>query len=185
MKIQSTTTRTSIRIAINALIAAGALALVSGCHRHDDDHDHAKSSEAKGGGHKHEHTPPHGGTAVVLGDEAFHLEFVRNADAGKLQVYVMDGELEKFIRISEASFDVTAAVGGQPQTLTFKPVASPATGETVGNTSLYEAQADWIGTEAAENFDAVVEAITIKGTQFKAVKFNFPKGNEDDDKHDH
>lgn len=63
------------------------------------------------------------------------------------------------------------------------PARPPA--QTVGNTSLYEAQADWIGTEAAENFDAVVEAITIKGTQFKAVKFNFPKGNEDDDKHDH
>lgn len=77
MKIQSTTTRTSIRIAINALIAAGALALVSGCHRHDDDHDHAKSSEAKGGGHKHEHTPR---TAARLSSSAMR-RFTSNSSA--------------------------------------------------------------------------------------------------------
>ncbi len=34
-------------------------------------HEHA--------GHKHEHHAPHGGTAVVLGDEQYHLEFVRDA----------------------------------------------------------------------------------------------------------
>ncbi len=37
-------------------------------------------------------------------------------------------------------------------------------------------QADWVKT--ATNFDAVVKLVDVKGKQFKDVKFNFPKGNE-------
>ncbi|MDR1281432.1 MAG: hypothetical protein LBK99_11495 [Opitutaceae bacterium] len=177
--------QTTIRISINALAVAAALALATaGCHRHDDAHA-AAGTTTTAAGHHHEHTPPHGGTPVVLGDEAFHLELVRDAGAGKLQIYVMDGELENFIRIPAASISITATVNGQPQALVFRPVASEATGETAGDTSLFEAEAGWIGTKAADDFDATLETITIKGTAFNNVKFNYPKGNEDDDDDDH
>ena len=47
--------------------------------------------------------PPHGGTPVVLGNEAYHLELVVDAASGTLQVYVLDGEMENFVRVSAPS----------------------------------------------------------------------------------
>jgi hypothetical protein len=136
----------------------------------------SKSSAPAHAHGKHEHTAPHGGTPVVLGQEAYHLEVVRDADTGKLSVYVLDGEMEKFIRVPAPTLEIVATVGGQPRPLTLKAVANPATGETVGDTALFETQADWLKTTAT--FDAVVTKIDIKGTAFTAVAFNFPKGNE-------
>lgn len=127
---------------------------------------------------KHEHHPPHGGTPVVLGDEAYHLELVRDAEAGKLSVYVLDGEMENFIRIAAPSIRIDAMVGGAKQTLTLAAVANSATGEKVGNTSLFEVQADWLKTTA--DFDGAIPAIEVRGTNFTDVKFNFPKGNDHD-----
>ena len=127
---------------------------------------------------RHEHKAPHGGTPVVLGNEAYHLELVRDADAGKLTAYMLDGEMEEFIRVKPATFEVVATVGGAKQTLTFHAVANAATGESVGNTSQFEAQADWLKTTA--NFDATLTTIEIRGTTFSAVAFNFPKGNDQD-----
>ena len=127
---------------------------------------------------KHEHHPPHGGTPVVLGDEAYHVELVRDPAAGKLTAYVLDGEMEEFIRVKPATFEVVAAVGGAKQTLTFHAVANAATGETVGNSSQFETSADWLKTTAT--FDGTLTALEIKGTNFTAVAFNFPKGNDKD-----
>lgn len=127
---------------------------------------------------KHEHTPPHGGTPVVLGDEAYHVELVRDAANGRLQAFVFDGELENFIRSSMPAIQIDAVVNGQPKTLLLAAVASAATGETVGDTALFEGQADWLKTAA--EFDATLKTITIRGTVFNDVKFNFPKGNDRD-----
>jgi len=127
---------------------------------------------------KHEHKAPHGGTPVVLGEEVYHLELVRDAGAGKLTAYVLDGEMEEFIRAKPATFEVVATVAGAKQTLTFHAVANAATGETVGNSSQFEAQADWLKTTAT--FDATLTSLEIKGTTFTAVAFNFPKGNDKD-----
>lgn len=125
---------------------------------------------------KHEHKAPHGGTPVELGEEAYHLEFVRDADAGKLTAYVLDGEMEEFIRTKPATFEVVVTVAGAKQTLTFRAVANAATGETVGNSSQFETQADWLKTTAT--FDASLTSLEIKGTTFTSVAFNFPKGND-------
>ena len=125
---------------------------------------------------KHEHKAPHGGTPVELGNEAYHLELVRDALVGKLSAYVLDGEMENFIRIAAPSFDIVAVISGQKTTLTFKPVANSATGEKVGDTSLYEAEAEWL--KGTDKFDGVLLELEIKGTKFSAVAFNFPKGND-------
>ena len=129
--------------------------------------------------HKHEHHPPHHGTPVVLGDEEYHVEFVLDATAGKLQAYVLDGELESFIRITPESFDVSAKVSGHDENLTLKGVANAATGETIGDTSLFETQADWLKT--ATNFEAAIQEINVRGTIYTNVVFNFPKGNDVDE----
>jgi hypothetical protein len=123
----------------------------------------------------HEHKAPHGGTAIELGEEAFHLELVKE-DTGRLSAYVLDGEMENFIRIASPTFEIVTTVAGQPRPLTFRAIASTATGETVGQTSHFEAEADWI--KSTPGFDGVLTRLEVKGMVFTAVPFNFPKGNE-------
>ena len=154
------------------------LALFSGCGEHPKPEAAAATPTAPVAPIKHEHKAPHGGTPVVLGEEEYHLEFVVNAASGKLNAYVMDGELENFIRISDESFLITAVVSGRDEVLTFQAVASKATGEKVGDTSLFEANAPWL--EAEPSFDGVLSEITVRSKKFSQVHFKYPKGNDTD-----
>jgi hypothetical protein len=138
------------------------------------------SAPAKEVVHRHEHKPAHGGAPVELGEEEYHVEFVLDAPEGKLQAFVMDGELENFVRIDALSVEITAQVSGQQEQLRLHPVANNATGEKVGDTSLFEARADWL--KATPTFDAVLKEITVHGKSYTNVLFNFPKGNDDKSK---
>jgi hypothetical protein len=124
----------------------------------------------------HRHHPPHGGTPVVLGDEAFHLELVRDPGAGTLRAYVLDGEMEAFVRIRASRLILEVERGGGKASLVLVPVADPATGETVGDTSLFEARAGWLKT--TDTFQGVFRDLTIRDQAFKAVAFTFPDGND-------
>jgi len=115
----------------------------------------------------------------VLGKEEYHVELVLDASAGRLQAYIMDGELENFVRVPTHSFVGAAVLGGKEEVLMFKAVANNATGEKVGDTSLFEAQADWLKTNAV--FDAVLRQLTVRGTTYENITFNFPKGNDTDE----
>jgi len=148
------------------------LLLLSGCSQ--------KAASEKAIVHKHEHVPPHHGTPIVLGNEEYHVELVLDAAAGKLQAYVMDGELENFVRVQQPSFEVVASHQGHEDTLIFKAVANHATGETVGDTSQFEAQADWLRTE--KEFDGILKALSVRGSKYEEIQFNFPKGNDTDEK---
>jgi hypothetical protein len=149
-----------------------AAALLPGCAKRSE------NAAADAVPAKHEHHPPHGGTPVVLGDELFHLELVRDAATGALSAYVLDDEMEEFVRIPAPSIVVDAQVKGEVRRLVLSPVASSATGEKVGDTSLFSGQADWLKTQ--DTFDATVEPLSIHGTDFPATKFNFPTGNDRD-----
>ena len=128
--------------------------------------------------HKHEHHPPHGGTPVVLGDEAYHLELVLDPTDGDLQAYILDGEMENFIRSADPAIEITVTIGGKTTPLRLAAVANSATGETVGDTSLFEVRADSL--RGATSFDGVIRSVTIRGSTFTTVPFNFPKGNDTD-----
>lgn len=154
------------------LVAMAVLVAVAGCSKAP------VGSADSGKPHRHHHHPPHDGTPVVLGDESYHIELVLNQSAGSLQAYVLDGEMENFVRSSAPRIEITATVEGAPYTLVLEPVPNPETGETVGDTSLFEAQADWLRT--AREFDGVLKSIAIRGTTFADVKFNFPRGNDTD-----
>jgi hypothetical protein len=125
----------------------------------------------------HKDQPPHGGTPVALGDN-YKIEFVLDAANGTLSAYILDDEMEEFVRSDMPSFELTAKVGGAEQTLVFKPVANPATGETVGDTALFIAQAGWLKTTKA--FDAAIKSVTLDGTTFTSIAFKFPKGSGTD-----
>lgn len=119
--------------------------------------------------------PPHGGTAIGLGDGIYRIELVRDAGAGRIEAYILDDEMETFIRISDPSFEVIATVGGQKRPLIFQAVANPATGERVGATSEFSAAADWLRT--ADQFDGVITRLEVRSHVYSGVAFNFPKGN--------
>ena len=127
---------------------------------------------------RHEHHPPHGGTPVVLGAELYHLELVCDAMTGRLSAYVLDGEMENFIRIAAPRLELTVNIGDQTRPLVLAAVANAATGETVGSTSQFEAQADWLRNSPA--FSAELARIEIRGSSFTAVAFKFPEGNDRD-----
>ena len=163
-----------MRIFLLPLVAALLVGL-SACSKSEPSAARAPASATPA---KHQHHPPHGGTPVVLGAEAYHLELVRDADTGRLSAYVLDGEMENFIRIAAPTLELSLTTAGAPPKLTLAAVANSATGEKVGDTSLFEAQADWLKTTAT--FDATLATIEIRGTSFTAVAFNFPKGTDKD-----
>lgn len=153
------------------LACAGiALAAVVGCARRDTSTAAASAP--------HEHHAPHGGTAVVLGEEACHLELLLDPATGRLGAWILDGELENFIRIAAPGLELTVTMAGQTRPLTLRAIASSATGETVGDTSYFEAQADWL--RGVTRFDGELARIEVRGSAYTAVKFNFPRGNERD-----
>jgi hypothetical protein len=127
---------------------------------------------------QHEHRPPHGGTPVVLGAEVYHLELVLDPVQGTLSAYVLDGEMENFIRIAAPSLEIVATVDGVQQKLFLSAISNMATGEKIGDTAMFETSADWLKT--TKTFDAVLTSIEVKGTTFTGVAFNFPKGNDKD-----
>ena len=153
-------------------ICALAAALLSGCGNH-------QSSSSDHAPHLHVDTPPHGGTAVALGDD-YQIEFVLDAPAGRLEAFVLDDEMENFIRVAAESFEVTAKLPARTEGLVFKAVPNAATGETVGDTSMFETQADWL--KNVKTFDAILKQLDVKGNLFTNVAFNFPKGDDKDEK---
>lgn len=164
---------------------AVVVALAFGCrdshdHDHGDGHVHADGSTHSHGDdgheHGHAHTAKFGGTLVELGDHQYQMEVVRDAESGKLKAWLMDGHAENYVRVKTESFDVTASVGGKSETLAFMAMPNSATGETVGDTSYFEAEAAWLKTTA--EFDSQIVSLEIRGSKFENLKFNFPKGNE-------
>jgi hypothetical protein len=156
---------------LTPLLVGLAVGLIAGCERQPS---HAPPQTSLP---HHEHKPPHHGTPVVLGKEEYHIELILDAPVGRLQAYVMDGELENFVRLPAQSFAVAAMVGGKEEVLTFKAIGNNATGEKVGDTALFEAQADWLKTTST--FDAVLKEITVHGKTYTNIGFNFPKGNDE------
>ncbi len=156
---------------VNLPFLFASLFLFSACHK-------AAEPAADAPVHAHVHHPPHGGTPVVLGDEAYHIELVRDPVAGKLDAYVLDGEMEEFVRIAQPSIECAVTVGNEQHALVLKAVADRASGETVGDTSYFEAEESWLKTTSV--FDGVFKKLQVKGTNFSNVTFNFPKGNDRD-----
>jgi hypothetical protein len=115
---------------------------------------------------------PHGGTLVELGKEENYLEFVQDASDGTLQAFVFDGEVENFVRDAMPSFEVAATLAGREEALVFKAVSNRATGEEIGSTSLFQAQAEWLRQPA--NFTGVIREFTVGANRYQNVTFHFP-----------
>ncbi len=115
--------------------------------------------------------PPHGGTAVSLGDD-YSIEFVLDAGRGTLEAYVLDDDMENFIRVQARSFDLAVDAGGAKDILTLTAGGDQATGESVGNTSYFQVTSPWLKDHPA--FRASLVHLTIRGSGFDRIEFAFP-----------
>lgn len=144
-------------------IATFVLLLLAGCAKPED----ARSPAAHPG--DHQHAAPHGGVLVELGNHEANLEFRFDAGRGVMQAWVLDGHAENFVRIAQRSIEVEAVSGGRGRLLDFVAVADSLTGETAGDTALFEADAPWL--REAKAFDGRVKAITVRGKSHQDVAF--------------
>ncbi len=147
-----------------AFLLLVSILVLSACSRREP----AAADSASGAGHHHR--APHGGQLVELGDHQFNLEFKYDMARGMLQVWVLDGHAENFIRVGMTLFDVQE-VGGLQRTISLRAVANEMTGEKPGDTSAFEGEARWLGEVG--HFDGVVKAIRIRDTDFRDIKFHF------------
>ena len=141
-------------------------------------HDHEQEETHETDAH-HEQTAPHGGTLVVFGDEFAHIELVLDQTTGKLTGYVLDGEAEKSIRLSQNTIELKIHREDIQSdfSLQLSGVANVLTGETEGDTSQYAAQSDLL--KGASEFHAEIVSIDVKGQMFADIDFEFPEGNEE------
>jgi len=84
--------------------------------------------------------------------------------------------MEDFIRISAKVLVIVVEHEGRKDTHRLLPVADAATGEKVGDTCLFQTQADWLKRE--DHFKGVIPSLAIQDQKFQAVSFKFPEGNE-------
>lgn len=145
------------------LIVAVLPLLTLSCGKRDEAHDHDSHAAHAG----HAHTAPHGGVLAEVGEHAYNIEFLRDAANGKLSAYILDGHAENFIRIKATGFEALVTFNGEKRPLAFKAVGNPATGETAGDTSQFDAQADWL--KSASTLEITIATLEIRGTAFKSI----------------
>jgi len=151
----------------SAIVLPLAITLGSSAMAQQQNHDHDH----------HHHLAPHGGTLVVLGDEAAHLELVLDPAKGHLTGYVLDGEAQKAIRIKQPEIKLHAYERDLKSTvsISLKPVDNPLTGEKAGDTSQFEATAKEL--TGKKQFIVTLEKLTVRGIDFPRTASWFPEGN--------
>ena len=113
---------------------------------------------------------------MVFGKEMAHIEFVLDAETGKLEAWVLDGSAENGVRVPQTEIELAVEVGDRSETVTLRARSNNLSGEKPGDTSEFEASSPAL--VGVKEFDATITSFTVKGTEFKAVKFPFPRGNE-------
>jgi hypothetical protein len=103
---------------------------------------------------------------------------VRDSNEGTLTAYVLDSEMENFVRIEQTTLTLNIKTNTSALPLTLRAVENSATGEKIGDTSEFQIKSEFI-TRTAE-FDADLKLITVNKYSFSEVHFNFPRGNDRD-----
>lgn len=155
-----------------SFVLATFLALGTACQDSaTSNHEHSGASHhGHDHGHGHSHDALHGGTVIVLGEEAYHLEVVHDHTTGRLTLYVLDGHMENFVRIKMPTVALSLTAGGTNHNLALAAVAQSATGEAVGDTSQFSTTAEWL--RSAGKISGQIETIEIRGSLFTNIVFN-------------
>lgn len=150
-----------------------SFSLVSPVFSHDDgsEHNHDHSHEA------HHHTAPNGGTLVEIGDHSGNLEFKFNRKKGLLKVWLLDGCAENYVRSDQKEFAIqliSRHLDGEHEqsmlTLKLKAKANLLTGETLGDTSLFQIKDKRL--KNAKRIKGMVPELIYKDATFKQLYFD-------------
>lgn len=144
-------------------VSLALLMVACGGEKGHEDHDHS------GGSSGHHHEPPHGGTAVAYGDEDFHVEFVPDVSRRIIEVYFFTPHMAEFMRVPLESFSVTFKSGATSHETEFRAHASNATGETVGDTSMFVADAAWL--KSGSSVAGTIDEIELFGRRYEKMQF--------------
>lgn len=121
----------------------------------------------------HDHEAPHGGSLVELGDEYAHVELVLDSATGTLTAYVLDGEAEAAVRVTQATLVLRLEVPGRaPGPITLAAVENALTGETRGDTSQFQSVVPAL--KGVNRFHGSLAALTVRGREFRDVAVEFP-----------
>lgn len=160
-----------------SLVAVAAAALLLAACGRDHDHDHEHGDHDHDHGHAHAHAAPHDGALAELGEHQGHVEFVLDAEAGELTLYVLDDSAEDGVRSATETVDVEITAGAETFTLSLASQANALSGETVGDSSVFVGRHDSL--VGAEEFTATIAALEFKGATFEDVAVPYPHGAEE------
>jgi hypothetical protein len=153
-----------------AAAALAAALAVAGCdagaHEHaGHGHDEGEHGDESG----HVHVAPHGGTLVVLEEEALHVELVLDPTDGTLTAFLLDGHCENPVRVAQDAIELTVTVGGTAEALRLAAVANELTGETVGDTSQFAGRSDSL--RGAGEVPGTLRQVKVGARAFQGVPF--------------
>jgi len=136
------------------------------CSEHHDQSGHA------GGAHVHQ--PLRGGILMELGPHGsgHNLELLRN-EKDKLEIFILDAHAENYVRIKQPKIELS--LNNRNLRLTLDAVPDSATGETVGNTSLFRSK------ESIANLlpiEGNITAIQIGSKNYEQTAFSFAKNSQ-------
>jgi hypothetical protein len=135
-------------------------------------------------GHDHHHAEkgPHGGTLVAIGDEAAHVEFVLDAEAGVLTAYVLDAEAKKPVDADQDTLDIGFTVENEETKKDEVPeLRDVILKKSATSEAEFSGQSD--NLKGLKEFSGSIGQITVNGKEFKNVTFEFPEGNEHEHHH--
>ena len=122
-----------------------------------------------GSDHGHVHQALRGGILLELGEHGsgHNLELLLN-ESDELEIFILDAHAENYVRINQAS--IALKLGDGQVTLSLQAVSDPATGESVGDTSLFRSTQSI--TELLP-FSGKINDLKIGNSTYQDVEFAF------------
>lgn len=111
----------------------------------------------------------------MLGNHAFQIEVLPNREEGRIDLYVLDGDAERFVRIEALELEARATAGQREWALTFRAMENEATGETLGSTSHFTVQVEELAGLA--EFELSFDRLEMLGQVFEDVRIPYPHGS--------
>ena len=130
------------------------------------DHDHHGHSGV------HVHTAPNGGKLIELGEHGsgHNLELFLHED-GFLQVFILDAHAENAVRIAQSTIEVvTTDTNGSGKIFVCDAIPDPASGETVGDTSVFTSRERVSGDLPLK---ATIPSLGVLGKTYEQISFEF------------
>ena len=107
-------------------------------HDHSADEGEGHDHDAHGHeGHDHEALGPNGGHVLVVGDEAYHVEWMHDDESGTVTAILLDSEMRNEVATKADFLTITVTIGdGEPRT--YRLAAVDQSDDTPPKTSRFE-----------------------------------------------